>query len=158
QLSAICDPAVDGYVIVDGKMYCQKEINGVSQNVCTLYMPNPNPAEAPLLCDNINYCTPCPYTEHDWICDLGHVACAGQGGDCAGEYCAIGPIGDKQVCYVTNGQRSCNYSLACESYYYLHNSVEQCDGIIDREAGCMLFNDTSNPDLNFSADITADGQ
>ena len=158
QLSAICDPAVDGYVIVDGKMYCQKEINGVSQNVCTLYMPNPNPAEAPLLCDNINDCTPCPYTEHDWICDLGHVACAGQGGDCAGEYCAIGPIGDKQVCYVTNGQRSCNYSLACESYYYLHNSVEQCDGIIDREAGCMLFNDTSNPDLNFSADITADGQ
>ncbi len=138
QMSGLCgDEASESYVTVVPKTYCQKTINGVTHKVCEVL-------------GNI----PCPYTENDWTCTLENVA----GED--GAYCYIpDSTTGKKVCYVSPGQSSCIYSLACESYYYKHKTVETCqNGIIDRNAGCLMFNDTSQSTTTLSSDLTVNGQ
>lgn len=80
-------------------------------------------------------------------------------------YCEVA---GKPVCFIgdsnnnnNNGEPDvCTYSLTCDNYYYLRKSLdlkETCSQV-DREAGCLLFNDTSNSSLNISNFSSLDGQ
>jgi len=46
----------------------------------------------------------------------------------------------------------------CKSYYYISNTLDKgsCNGIVSRDEGCRLFNDTSSTTLNYSADNSPD--
>lgn len=48
----------------------------------------------------------------------------------------------------------------CETYYYLANSVDKtsCNGQVDEQKGCKLFNDTDISDNYYTADLSPDGQ
>ena len=50
--------------------------------------------------------------------------------------------------------------IECDSYYYIANEVDvsSCNGLVDREEGCRLFYDTTDPNLIYYSDLTQDGQ
>ncbi|MBU1036791.1 hypothetical protein KKF32_01995 [Patescibacteria group bacterium] len=140
QMRGICGDGDhdESIVTVNGRKYCQKIINGISHKVCQIRTVG-------------GVDVPCPYTEYDWICADSAIPPGGY-------FCKV-PGTSKNACYVGQGQSLCFYSLACQSYYYKAKSVKTCEsGIVDREAGCLLFNDTSNPNLTLSSNLTADGQ
>ncbi|MFA6460366.1 MAG: hypothetical protein WCV73_03905 [Patescibacteria group bacterium] len=123
--------------------YCSLSINGVRHKVCKL-----------------NGADRCAYTASDWTClsepaqynDQGQLE-AGTG-NCQ--------VNNQKVCFIPSGNTtSCTYSLLCrsDSYYYLHNSLDTtatCN-TVDREAGCLLFNDTLNGNLSYSNKGSNDG-
>lgn len=45
-------------------------------------------------------------------------------------------------------------------YYYIDETVDQasCNGLVDREEGCRLFNDTSNSELPYVSTLSVDGE
>ncbi|PIY95615.1 MAG: hypothetical protein COY66_06260, partial [Candidatus Kerfeldbacteria bacterium CG_4_10_14_0_8_um_filter_42_10] len=51
-------------------------------------------------------------------------------------------------------------SPGCETYYYISSSVDQnsCNGTVDEQKGCKLFNNTDDPTDVFTADLSPDGQ
>ncbi len=53
-----------------------------------------------------------------------------------------------------------NEQFACQAYYYLSNSVDQtgCNGLVNREEGCRLFNDTSNSTLKYDSQQSPNGK
>ncbi|MFA5135033.1 MAG: dockerin type I domain-containing protein [Patescibacteria group bacterium] len=47
----------------------------------------------------------------------------------------------------------------CESYYYIDETIDQssCNGLVAREEGCRLFNNTSSGDLVYDSAVSEDG-
>ncbi|MFA5052123.1 MAG: hypothetical protein WC544_03640 [Patescibacteria group bacterium] len=50
--------------------------------------------------------------------------------------------------------------FACHAYYYQSTTVDQtsCNGLVNREEGCRLFNDTSKSTLTYDSREVKDGQ
>ena len=141
QMKGVCgDEASEEYITLNGKTYCQKNINGVDHFVCeAIDLPG----------DDFGI-IPCPYTENDWTCFLDDDI-----SNTEGEYCKVE---DSTVCYAPAGSSSCTYSIACQAYYTKANTVEYCDdGIVDRGSGCVPFNDTSVASISHSSKQTLDG-
>ena len=110
--------------------YCQLTFNGVTHNVCELTGGR----------------TSCDYSASGWFCDAA-----------GGTVCNV-PGTSSAACWVLQGQNRCTYSLACQSYYQLAKETEACSGNVDREAGCLLFNNASlSQPPNLSSGLTKDG-
>ncbi len=130
QMRGLCGDDEDE--IIDNNNYCRKNINGVDHYVCEVLANQP-----------------CPYTENDWTCIIS-------GGNSEGQYCQIN---GKDVCYAPGDSSSCTYSLACQSYYTKANTIVTCDnGVVDRDAGCILFNDTSQSQVFINSFSSIDGK
>ncbi|GEM_PF-1031591 len=166
-------------VSYNGKIYCQLNVNGVNNLVCEV--------TADSSCDYSFFDWICQgyeaayYTQADidnhpdqaqaevWV--VGQLKPKGgtsfpyspdeMTGNCL--------VNNQQVCFIPdsdndNGNEdrsSCAYSLLCQSdeNYYLKNSVDKeatCTQV-DRDAGCLLFNDTSNSNLDKSNKASQDG-
>ncbi|XOU94420.1 MAG: hypothetical protein ACNFW9_06355 [Candidatus Kerfeldbacteria bacterium] len=69
--------------------------------------------------------------------------------------------GDITYCDVTlaDGGSDGDNTYDCDSYYYLSNEIDEasCNGLVDREEGCLLFNNTAAENLIFYADDTKNG-
>jgi hypothetical protein len=161
NLSGICTN-----LTYDGT-YCEAEVNGVSHKVCRSDNPgnfNNDVTDGCTVDEGGNI----HYTAYDWYCRITGNDSAESDTDCC-----VGPSGSGdcnshqdgtaavKVCKVRKGQFWCTYDLLCNSYYYLNNSLETgtaCkDGKVDREAGCLLFNNTGNTALEWNTQTTADG-
>ncbi|MCX6785711.1 MAG: hypothetical protein NTZ18_02570 [Candidatus Komeilibacteria bacterium] len=138
QLRGLCVVGQNGATLSASGDYCQFTIDGVAHNVCAL--------------NGGNWCA---YSSADWICEGNQAAYNGNGqlisgtGDCK--------VAGKKVCYIPDtgsaGQPgTCTYSLSCNSAYYLSNSFDKATACttVDRQAGCLLFNNTANPTLDKS--------
>ena len=167
NLSGICTNLTYDGAYCEVEVTASSTINGVPHKVCRRDDETGS-------FNNVGGCTVdeggnIHYTAYDWYCRItGNNPARGD------TDCCVGPSGSGacsshqdgaaavKVCKVRNGQFWCAYDLLCDSYYYLNNSLktgEACeDGLVDREAGCLMFNNTSNADLNWSAQQTADGK
>ncbi len=167
ESAEICDSSISsnltGICEDISNSYCRVEINGIQHKVCREEGNDFNT----LGCTQAAPGEDIYYSAYDWYCDIGDPAVGPDGEDCC-----IGPSGDNRcsthpdadavrACSVQEGDEYCIYNSVCEPYYYLNNTLEvgeACkDGVVDREAGCLLFNDTSNNSLDWSSQATADG-
>ncbi|MFH1207188.1 MAG: dockerin type I repeat-containing protein [Patescibacteria group bacterium] len=53
-----------------------------------------------------------------------------------------------------------NSQFSCQAYYYLSDSVDRtgCNGLVSREEGCRLFDDTSDKTLKYDSQSAANGK
>ncbi|MFA6098899.1 MAG: dockerin type I domain-containing protein [Patescibacteria group bacterium] len=58
--------------------------------------------------------------------------------------------------YLADGGGDGVLTYDCNSYYYLSGNVDKssCNNLVDRKSGCLMFNDTSVPTLNYDATET----
>ncbi len=120
------------------------------QNTCTEYRDPSDPA---------NCRAECPLTSSqggsadylDGSCQLTQCGDGKrQGQNCQADAdCFDGAV---HQCVGANGQPATGIP-GCRSYYYLQQSIQtnlsSCNGKVDPKIGCMPFNDTTNPNLNF---------
>jgi hypothetical protein len=114
------------------------DIDGGGDGFCACSVPTtetPSPGRKPGTTCTVSYGKrTCPYS--GWV------------GECI-------PQADKCTKFVDPADTS--EDLAGEPYYYINNSKiseGNCNGMVSQKEGCVLFNDTSNPQLDKNADAT----
>ncbi|MBU1075305.1 hypothetical protein KJ705_04450, partial [Patescibacteria group bacterium] len=107
----------------------------------------------PVECTNGSRCIP-------WV-----GVCEAEFDGCEAYRDPVDPVGCQPNCPYENGvlfDENCAESVGglpgCETYYYIDRTVDatSCNGVVNEEKGCKLFNDTSQS-INYSADLSPDG-
>ncbi|MBU1131264.1 hypothetical protein KJ840_03975 [Patescibacteria group bacterium] len=156
QFSGVCNAETGSFITIGSHEYCVMTINNLEHKVCDTDISESNCLEDPKYPSGSNQWI---YSSFGWYCDLSNVVNAetncclgGQTPQCDGE------PEETQVCAVYSGNDRCYYNLQCAPYNYLKDSVsaEGCNGLADKEKGCILFNDTSLTTLDWSSESTLD--